>query len=602
MTNRATKKEIEARVELHMNLRRLMMMPPPETLSDTLTWWFDLEKAAYATTVPKCWDTVEAWLGTTDLFYLLAVILKRPDVIHPWLFARCREVQADPDDHLDLWARDHYKSTIITFGMTIFDILRNPELTVGIFSHTSDIARAFLRQIKVEFETNERLYELYPDILYQWPAKQSPKWSERDGIVVKRRANPKESTVEAWGLVDGQPTSMHFKLRVYDDVVTRESVQTPEAIKKTTAAWELSDNLGVSPERGGKVRYIGTRYSLYDTYSSMLVRKVVTARLYPATSNGRFDGTPVFLSDKVWRHKVRTQGRATIAAQLLQNPMADEGASFRPEWLRAYEVRPRTLNVYIMCDPSRGRSSTSDNTAIAVVGIGAGGTKYLLDGACHRMSLSQRWVYLKGFYRRWSAMRGVQSVKVGYERYGAQSDDEYFIEQMEIDYRKKVTDSYFQIEELNWPREGGNSKQERVERLEPDFRNGRFYLPLSVMFEGKPSKWSVDSDPQSRNFGVVDYAVGGGLTARQMATMEGGSPDLICRPIIQRDPSMPSLRAGGGRYDVTCHFIDEYMLFPFGQFKDLIDAASRIYDMEPVAPLAPSARVSSDPTIYADGV
>src|SRR6266436_5824417 len=123
MTNRATKKEIEARVELHMNLRRLMMMPPPETLSDTLTWWFDLEKAAYATTVPKCWDTVEAWLGTTDLFYLLAVILKRPDVIHPWLYCRAPNARPQPHSHTNLRARNLQNTTTITLAIGVLHIL-----------------------------------------------------------------------------------------------------------------------------------------------------------------------------------------------------------------------------------------------------------------------------------------------------------------------------------------------------------------------------------------------------------------------------------------------------------------------------------------------
>ena len=584
------------------HLRKLMAKPLPSSLSDAMGWYVALEDAASRVPEQGAWELVEAWLGRRDLFYLLVVLLRRRDMLKPWLFDRCREVQAAPDGYLDLWAREHGKSSIITFAKTIQDILLDPEITVGIFSHTRPIAQAFLRQIKNEFETNDRLYQCYPDVLYQWPAKQSPKWSEAEGIIVRRVGNPKEATVEAWGLVDGQPTGRHFKLRVYDDVVTRESVTTAEQIAKTTEAWSLSNNLGMDPEQGGRERYIGTRYALYDTYSAMLTRKAVIPRIYPATHNGRFDGRPVLFSEAVWADKLTKQLRATVAAQLLQNPMADEGASFRGEWLRAYEVRPRTLNVYIMCDPSRGRSATSDNTAISVVGIAAGGTKYLLDGACHRMTLSQRWQALRSMYQRWATMPGVQKVSVGYERYGAQSDDEYFQEQMELDARKRLPLPYFIIEELNWPREGGNSKQERVERLEPDFRNGRFFLPLSVLHDGKPSIWTVDRDPGSRRFGEVEYQPSGGLTRLQMAAMEGGSADLIAKAIVVRDPQLTSPRPGGGRYDLTARFIEEYSLFPFGMHKDLVDATSRIYDMEPDAPLAPSVRRGIDPQVFVDGV
>lgn len=494
-----------------------------------------------------------------------------------------------------------HNSSIITFGLTIQDILKNKELTVGLFSHTRPIAKSFLRQIKQEFEGNEWLKYLYPDVLWAEPQKQSPKWSEDDGIVVRREGNPKEATVEAWGLVDGQPTGRHFMLRVYDDVVTRESVTTGEQIEKTTKAWELSDNLGVQMDQGGRARHIGTRYSLFDSYSAMIERDAVIPRVYAATHNRRFDGKPVLFSQAEWDRRLKTQSRQTVAAQLLQNPMADDDATFRLAWLLSYEVRPRTLNVYIMCDPSRGRSAESDNTAIAVIGIAAGGTKYLLDGACHRMTLSQRWQALRTLYRRWANTAGVMHVEVGYERYGAQSDDEYFQEQMELDQRNRLPNAMFPMRELNWTREGGQSKKERVERLEPDFRNGRFYLPAPVLHDGKAKLWEVENDVDSKLFGEMMFREKAGLTKAELSVIEAGSPDLLAKAIIVRDPALPGPGTQGGRYDLTLHFIEEYKTFPFGRWRDLIDAASRIYDMDPHPP-SPQARASTEMRVFHDGV
>jgi hypothetical protein len=177
------------------------------------------------------WEIIEkqyglagkAWLGRNDRFYLLVRLLHRLDAIHPWLYARCRELEAKPDGHLDLWAREHYKSTLGTFAGIIQEIVINPEITIGVFSHTKPVARKFMLQIKQELEANKELQETYPEVFYSDPKNESSKWSEEKGIVVKRKSNPKEATVESHGLVDGQPTGAHFMLRVYDDVVTRES-------------------------------------------------------------------------------------------------------------------------------------------------------------------------------------------------------------------------------------------------------------------------------------------------------------------------------------------------------------------------------------------
>lgn len=478
-----------------------------------------------------------------DRFYLLVKVLRRIDMLHPWIYERCREVEKEPNGYLDLWAREHYKSTIITFGGIIQEILRDPDVTVGIFSHTAPIAKGFLRPIKIEFESNSILKAAFPDILYENPQRDAPVWSLDAGIVVRRKSNPKESTIEAHGLVDGQPTSKHFKLLVYDDVVTKESVATPEQSKKTTIAWELSDNLG---SQGGRKWHIGTRYSFADTYEEMMKRGSVIPRVHAATDDGTIHGKPVLFSRAEWDRKIRDQGSATIACQMLQNPLAGQQSMFDVRDLQLYEVRPATLNVYLLIDPARSRKQDSDNSAYVVLGFDTAGNKYLLDGYNHRMDLQERWQRLRDLYIKWVREPGIQSVKVGYERYGAIADLDYFKEKMRIDKFN------INIEELEWPREGGGSKIDRVQRLGPDFRSHKFFLPYAT-------------NPER-------------LTSNQELMQKRGYGYRISKSIRRKDSE-------GNIYDLVQQFKEQVHYFPFGGLKDLVDATSRIYDMEALPPI-----------------
>lgn len=483
-----------------------------------------------------------AALSLYDRYYLLIKCLGRGDAWHPWVYERCREVEACPDGQLDIWGREHYKSTIITFAGIVQEILRDPEIRIGIFSHTKPIAKSFLTQIQRELESNTRLHRLFPSVLYANPKADSPQWSLDAGITVKRKGNPKEATVSAWGLVDGQPTSAHFDLMVYDDVVTRESVYTPEQIVRTTEAWELSDNLGA---QGGRKWMTGTRYSYADTYHEILKRGAAVLRHRPATEDGTIGGRPVLFTQKQWDDKCVAQGEATIACQMLGNPLAGNQRMFDQADLQVYEIRPETLMVYLVIDPARSIKRDSDHTAMAVIGIDYAGNKYLLDGYDHRMDLQERWTRMRDLRKTWRAATGVQAVHVGYERFGAIADLDYFKERM------KVEREAFDIAELEWPREGPGSKIDRIQRLGPDFRSHRFYLP---------------------------YETSERLTKAQLRVTEEGYGYRISRAIRRKDEQDKV-------YDLSERLRLQVHYFPFIERKDLIDAVSRIYDMEIAPPV-----------------
>ena len=392
------------------------------------------------------------------------------------MLARIREVQEQPDGYLDLWARDHRKSTIITFAKTIQDILASHgdsplphwggmEPTFGIFSHTRGIASEFVRQIKQELEGNETLRQLFPDVLYDNPERDAPRWSVQNGLTVRRRTNPKEATVEGWGLVDGQPTSKHFNVLIYDDVVTKESVTTPEMIKKTTESWELSLNLG---DRNPRMRGIGTRYHFADTYNAIMSRGALKARMHAATDDGTLTGKPVYLTPEELAKKITNMGPYTASAQLLQNPIADSKQTFQRAWLdHRYQsdVGGDGMTRVLICDPANAKTKKSDWTAMAVIGLGQDRNYYLLDFLRDRLNLIERTNELFRLHRKWKPHF------VGYEEYGKDSDIQH-IETVMAGGNGRAP-YHFEITPVG----GSLSKVDRINRLIPIAAEGRLWLP-----------------------------------------------------------------------------------------------------------------------------
>jgi hypothetical protein len=591
----------ELRGTRYLNTRNEALARDIVELLPYLDFWKTLE--LYKSVEDENDDSCRALLNANDRYYLLTQTLHRPDAYHPWLFERCREVEASPDGHLDLWARYHYKSSIGTLAGIIQEIICDPEITVGILSCTGAVAKPFLVQIKQELEGNEDLKRIHPDVFWQYPKKEAPKWSEEEGLVVKRKGNPKESTVEAHGIIDAMPTGKHFRLLNYDDLVTEQLVTNPDMIKKVTERWELSDNLGSS--HGTRKWHWGTRYSFADTYGVLIDRKTLKERRFPATHDGTLKGRPVLLDDKRWA-EVKDAQRATVNAQMLLNPLADTESTFRTETFKHYDVVPTVLNVYIMCDPSKGRSQRSDRTAIAVIGIDGAGNKYLLDGYCHRMKLSERWQLIKQLEKKWRQHPGVQLCRVGYEQYGMQSDLEVIEEKMQQE------GVFFPIDELNSSRDGSgkNAKNDRIERLEPDMNRGQFYLPAVIYhpdFGGKHNNsalWDVWTED---DFKRMEEA-GNHLNNPPVGTivyrpMEGPTRlQRYCEATMQTHRIVTALRRRderGDMYDLTRAFIEEARFHPFAPHDDLMDAVSRVYDMDAQKPQIFEV-ASVEPTAHPD--
>src|SRR5258708_5695544 len=240
---------------------------------------------------------------------------------------------------------------------------------------------------------------------------------------------------------------------------------------------------------------------------------------------------------------------------------------FQGPWVLVSDIRPATLNVYIMVDPAGSNKKDSDRTAMSVTGHDARRAKWLMDGYCHKMGLAERWLRMKELRKKWIEMPGVQGVWMGYESYGIPDALDHFEERMEIEK------NFFPITVLQWPRQEAGSKFDRIARLEPDFRGGKFILPAMLLDkEGRPTKDESEA---------------------QKAMRAQGQEFRIYQPQFRLDEDRRA-------YSINRVLLDEYLTFPFSQHDDFLDATSRIYDMDPRPPQIINER-DCESEVYTDG-
>ena len=481
-------------------------------------------------------DSVERTLILNDIYYLGLFILNIDEmysgavgdtiVFHPWIFNRCREVQEDPDFHIDIWAREHFKSTIITLLKTVQDILRDPEIAICIFSYNQKIASKFVSQIKNALE-NKRLRQLFPDIIpedtgsgkYTYiddeGSRRSQKFSWSSvALTVKRKTGRKEPTVSGYGLVTGQPTGMHFDMLIYDDVVTPDSVRTSEQNRYTTEQFTMSLNTGSG--ENVRVRIIGTRYSLYDTYFHIMNPKYASEgvmggskyslRCYPCRT---MSGDPVLYTSEYLEAKRSVMVSFVYDSQMMCDPQFSSDIGFNEDWIaercnadEIYGDRD-SYNFYIIVDPANTKNNKSDFTAMVVVAVNGDGRYYIPDIVRDKMSLSERISSLMSLVNRWTTSHG--RPEVFYEQSGLSSDMEVIRGMMEA---KRY---WFTIHSMGTkprvtldPRAGsgaGSLKVNRILALEPLFRGYRIVLADSCV----KVNWNGREEDMMASFVMDEY-------------------------------------------------------------------------------------------------
>lgn len=221
---------------------------------------------------------------------------------------------------------------------------------------------------------------------------------------------------------------------------------------------------------------------------------------------------PARLSREILDKKRRSMGEYNYAGQMLQEPVPPGGGEFKDHWPKYFDqsgMKYKGMNIYILCDPAGGddlnekKKKSSDWTVFAVIGAAPDTNYYLLDMVRARLNPTERIDKLFELHKTWNNLGG-KPPKVGYEKYGLQSDTHYIKKKMKDDtYR-------FPLVELG----GRMMKEERIRRMIPDLENGQWYFPSSIMYtdeEGKTVnlvqeliKGEMATFPRSRYDDMID--------------------------------------------------------------------------------------------------
>jgi hypothetical protein len=424
-----------------------------------------------------------------DLWAFVYFVMKNPLANHPFIVEACKEIQATKGDSLQVWARDHLKSTIITVGKSCQKILNDPERRIGFFSATRPLALAFQKMARNIFET-PFLIKCFPDILYEDPYKDAEKWSEAvdGGLIVKREGVYKEPTISSWGLTEGMPTGFHFTDMEYDDIVTKDLVGNPDIMQKVKENFDVSQNMD---SRQCQSTVTGTFYHHDDplVYIRNKVDPMTGIPLFPmnkkpATVDGSLNGTSVFLPERVLAKK-RASNLHFFTTQQLLDPTVKGTEKLNPDHLIMVEKKliPKNLYKFMLMDAAGDKGKRVDNRssdawAMGVIGVepyrddqGASDI-YILDLIISPMPIDEAMTAAVEMY-----MRNGRILKLGVEKNGMSTTEIHLASALRAK-KRFVSEEAGNLEIL---KPGGRPKEYRIESaLSWPLKNGKIHISDAI--------------------------------------------------------------------------------------------------------------------------
>jgi len=300
---------------------------------------------------------------------------------------------------VDVEPREHGKSTRMSFAYPLWRVLTGRSKFVVIIAASQRLANKILRDIKYELVDNERILEDFGE-------QKGDVWSA-DFIELKNG-----SAIMASGAGASIRGARHRQHRpdlvICDDILKDDSSRSPIQ-RENLYDWFKRTVLPLGKEALTVV--VNTIFHHDDLPSRLL--KEIEQRTLKGWLGLRFsaikeDGSPLwesYWSKKDLEEKKLVLGSAKFATEYMNEPVADDEAVFKPEWIKYYtdaELPPRSrLEVAMGVDPATGKTH-GDYSAYVVVGKDKEtGKIYVLEAYGKKVSPERFAQEVISAYKRW---------------------------------------------------------------------------------------------------------------------------------------------------------------------------------------------------------
>lgn len=385
-----------------------------------------------------------------------------------------------PYKHIEM-PRNSFKTSLITITAAMHEALLAPDIRVLIGSETYESAKKYMRPVKAHCEDNRRFRELFGKMGF----KGGPHTWNDDELIWSSRQNTalQEATFTATG-IDSPRTGKHYDLIILDDLHSERNTRSIEQIQQVIEFIQLSYSL-LAP--GGRLWVIGTRWAMFDSYAWIMEEQKELYDVYIKSAyepEGSPHGPlllPEVLSEEFLDIKRKGQTPYQFSCQYLNNPIADDAATFKARDARFWdydaqgrmvrcgingvtpELIPGPLNICMTIDPAISEGSNSCDFAIVVEGRDKEWNDYMLDKYAMRGQPNDAINSIFELYLKW------HPIMVGIEMVAFQRFLKYYLEQ---EMRRRGV--FIPIVELKgWT---DASKDERIRGREPKWRNHAIWL------------------------------------------------------------------------------------------------------------------------------